>query len=254
MSQTASIPDYDYSVAKAFTISTLVWGAIGMSVGLTIALELVFPQLNADLPWLSFNRLRPLHTNAVIFGFTLAGVFATWYYVSQRVLKVRMVLPAVGKFHVILFNLIIILAAYTLLAGHTSSKEYHELPWWLDILVVIMWLTWGVHIFAMLGARKEKTLYVSIWYYVACFIAVSMLYLINGLAIPTWFVTQTGNWWHSVSMFAEQTTHRFSGGLDTMRWLLYLQYRSSRFPTISFLNKPTSRFILIDSPSGHSGV
>ena len=202
MSQTASIPDYDYSVAKAFTISTLVWGAIGMSVGLTIALELVFPQLNADLPWLSFNRLRPLHTNAVIFGFTLAGVFATWYYVSQRVLKVRMVLPAVGKFHVILFNLIIILAAYTLLAGHTSSKEYHELPWWLDILVVIMWLTWGVHIFAMLGARKEKTLYVSIWYYVACFIAVSMLYLINGLAIPTWFVTQTGNWWHSVSMFA----------------------------------------------------
>lgn len=202
MSQTDSITDYDYSVAKGFAISTLIWGAVGMSVGLIIALELVFPQLNADLPWLSFNRLRPLHTNAVIFGFTLAGVFASWYYVSQRVLKVRMVLPGVGMFHLILFNLIIVLAAVTLLMGHTQSKEYHELSWWVDILVVVMWLSWGVHIFAMLGARKEKTLYVSIWYYVACFIAVSMLFLINGLAIPTWFVTQTGNWWHSVSMFA----------------------------------------------------
>ena len=110
MSQTVPIPDYDYSVAKAFTISTLIWGATGMSVGLTIALELVFPQLNADLPWLSFKRLRPLHTNSVIFGFTLAGVFATWYYVSQRILKVRMVLPAVGKSHVKLYEVLLTLS------------------------------------------------------------------------------------------------------------------------------------------------
>jgi cytochrome c oxidase cbb3-type subunit 1 len=202
MAQTQSFTDYDYSVAKGFVISALFWGVFGMSVGLTLAFELVFPELNADLPWLSFNRLRPLHTNAVIFGFTLSGVFAAWYYISQRVLKVRMVLPALAKTHLALFNLLLVLGAFTLLDGQSSSKEYHEMPWWLDIVIVVMWLMWGAHMFAMLGARREKTLYVSIWYFMACFLGVGMLFLFNGLAIPTWFVTNTGNWWHSVSMYA----------------------------------------------------
>ncbi len=185
MPTTQSFTEYDYSVAKGFVLSALLWGVVGMSVGLTLAFELIFPELNANLPWLTFNRLRPLHTNAVIFGFTLAGIFASWYYVSQRVLKVRMVLPVLAKAHLVLFNLIIVLAAYT-----------------LDVVIVVMWLMWGGHMFAMLGARKEKTLYVSLWYFMACFLGVGMLFLFNGLAIPTWFVTQTGNWWHSVSMYA----------------------------------------------------
>ncbi|MGA0404796.1 MAG: cbb3-type cytochrome c oxidase subunit I, partial [bacterium] len=140
MAQTQSFTDYDYSVAKGFVISALFWGVFGMSVGLTLAFELVFPELNADLPWLSFNRLRPLHTNAVIFGYTLSGVFAAWYYISQRVLKVRMVLPALAKTHLALFNLLLVLGAFTLLDGQSSSKEYHEMPWWLDIVIVVMWL------------------------------------------------------------------------------------------------------------------
>jgi cytochrome c oxidase cbb3-type subunit 1 len=194
--------EYDYSVAKGFLISALLWGIVGMTVGLMLALQLIFPALNFDLPYTSFNRLRPLHTNAVIFGFTLSGVFASWYYISQRVLKVRMVLPGLAKFHLFIFNLIIVLAAITLLTGQSSSKEYSELPWYVDILVVVMWLSWGAHIFAMMGARKEKTLYVSLWYFTACFLGVGMLYLFNNLAIPTYFVAGTGKWWHSVSMYA----------------------------------------------------
>ncbi|MDX2469148.1 MAG: cytochrome-c oxidase, cbb3-type subunit I [SAR324 cluster bacterium] len=194
--------DYDYSIVKGFILSALLWGAVGMTVGVWIALELAFPVLNFDLPYLSFNRLRPLHTNAVIFGFTLSGVFASWYYISQRVLKVRMVLPGLAKFHLYLYNLIIVLAAVSLLMGVTSSKEYAELQWPIDILVVVMWLSWGAHIFAMAGARKEKTLYVSIWYFMASFLGVGMLYIFNNFAIPTRFYSGMGSFMHSVSAYS----------------------------------------------------
>jgi cytochrome c oxidase cbb3-type subunit 1 len=193
---------YDYSVAKGFAISALIWGAAGMLIGLILALQLVFPVLNFDLPWLSFNRLRPLHTNAVIYGFTLSSVFSVWYYVSQRVLKVRMVLPGVAKFHLIFYNLIIVLAVFSLLAGANSSKEYAELQWPIDILIVVMWLSWGVNIFAMCGARKEKTIYVSIWYFIASFLGVAMVYLFNNIAIPTYFVAGMGKWYHAISMYS----------------------------------------------------
>ncbi|MDT8445770.1 MAG: cytochrome-c oxidase, cbb3-type subunit I [bacterium] len=201
MSQT--VPnEYDYSVAKGFVLSALVWGVVGMSVGLWIALELAFPVLNFDLPYLSFNRLRPIHTNAVIYGFTLSGIFSTWYYVSQRVLRVPMVLPGLAKFHLVIYNLLLALGALSLFLGVTSSKEYAELQWPLDILVVVMWLTWGAHIFAMVGARREKTLYVSIWYYMASFLGVGMLYLFNNFAIPTRLIAGTGSWLHAVSGYA----------------------------------------------------
>jgi cytochrome c oxidase cbb3-type subunit 1 len=194
--------EYDYSVAKGFVISAMIWGVLGMSFGVTLAWELVFPSINGGNPYLSFNRLRPIHTNTVIFGFCLSAIFATWYYVSQRVLKVRMVLPTVAKFHLVIYNAIIVLGLWALFTGQTSSKEYAELPWYLDILVVVMWLTWGAHIFSMFGARREKTFYVSLWYYTACFLGVGMLYLFNNLAVPTYFVTGTGSWMHSVSMYA----------------------------------------------------
>ena len=156
MAHTQSFTDYDYSVAKGFVLSALFWGLIGMSVGLVLAFALIFPELHADLPWLTFNRLRPLHTNAVIFGFTLAGIFAAWYYISQRVLKVRMVLPTLAKTHLVLFNLIIVLAALTLILGHSSSKEYHELPWWLDIVIVVMWLMWGLTCLRCWGLAEKR--------------------------------------------------------------------------------------------------
>lgn len=201
MSQTVA-NEYDYSVAKGFVLSALVWGVVGMSVGLWIALELAFPVLNFDLPYLSFNRLRPIHTNAVIYGFTLSGIFATWYYVSQRVLRVPMVAKGLARFHLGIYNLLLALGAVSLFLGVSSSKEYAELQWPLDILVVVMWLSWGAHIFAMVGARREKTLYVSIWYYMASFLGVGMLYLFNNWAIPTRLVAGTGSWLHAVSGYA----------------------------------------------------
>lgn len=193
---------YDYSVAKGFALSALFWGALGMAAGVYLAFQLVFPVLNFDTPWLSFGRLRPLHTNAVIFGFTLSGVFSAWYYISQRVLKVRMVFPHLAKLHLILYNLTLLVGGITLLSGVSSSKEYAELQWPLDILVVIMWLIWGVHIFAMCGARREKTLYISIWYFIATFLGVGMLYVFNNLAIPTILLTGMGDWYHAVSMYS----------------------------------------------------
>ena len=194
--------EYDYSIAKGFVISTLVWGAVGMLVGVWIAFALVFPSLNAGVPWLTFNRLRPLHTNGVVFGFVLSGVFAVWYYISQRLLKVRLVHKKIAVLHLVLYNLIIVLAAVSLPLGVTSSKEYAELQWPIDVLVVVMWLLWGFNIFSMCAARREKTMYVSIWYFVACFLGVGMLYLFNNAAIPVAFTSGLGDWFYAVSIYS----------------------------------------------------
>ena len=113
-------PDYNYSVAKGFVISSLVWGVAGMLVGVWIAFALVFPNITGDVAWLTFNRLRPLHTNGVIYGFTLSFVFATWYYISQRLLKIKIVFEKFDWFHFILYNLIIILAVVSLPLGISS--------------------------------------------------------------------------------------------------------------------------------------
>ncbi len=202
MKEASNEQTYDYSVAKGFAISAMVWGTAGMLIGVFIAFQLVFPVLNFNTAWLSFGRLRPLHTNAVLYGFTLSGMFSCWYYMSQRVLKVRLVLPRLAKFHLILYNLIIVLAVITLPLGFSSSKEYAELQWPIDILVVVMWLSWGMHVFAMCGARREKTMYITIWYFLATFFGVGMLYLFNNLAVPTYFVAGVGQWMHAVSMYA----------------------------------------------------
>ena len=199
---------YDYTVAKYFMFATILFGIIGMAIGVIIAFQMAYPDLNYLAgEYGTFSRLRPLHTSGVIFGFMLSGIWATWYYIGQRVLKVSMAescfLMAVGKLHFWLYMILMIIAVITLFMGISTSKEYAELEWPLDILVVIVWVLWGVSIFGLIGIRREKTLYISLWYYIATFLGIAMLYLFNNMAVPTYFASGGfGNWWHSVSMYA----------------------------------------------------
>ncbi len=200
--------EYDYSVAKLFTYTTILFGFLGMLIGTLIASQMAFPELNYFFgEYGTFSRLRPLHTNIVIFGFTLSGVFATFYYVGQRVLKVSMAeskfLMVIGKLHFWLYFVGALIGVATLLLGYTQSKEYAQLEWPIDIVIVIVWVLWGVSIFGLIGIRREKSLYISLWYYIACFLGIAMLYLFNNMAVPTYFATEgLGSFMHSVSMYS----------------------------------------------------
>ena len=199
---------YDYTVSKYFMFATVLFGIVGMAIGTLIAFQMAYPDLNYLAgEYANFSRLRPLHTSGVIFGFMLSGIWATWYYIGQRVLKVSMAescfLMFIGKLHFWLYMLLMVVAVITLFMGVSTSKEYAELEWPLDILVVLVWVLWGVSIFGLIGIRREKTLYISVWYYIATFLGIAMLYLFNNMSVPTWFASGGfGNWWHSVSMYA----------------------------------------------------
>ncbi|MCX6060769.1 MAG: cytochrome-c oxidase, cbb3-type subunit I [Campylobacterales bacterium] len=204
--------EYDYTVAKWFMLSTIVLGIVGMLVGVILAWEMAFPAVNTIAgsglaEYTNFSRLRPLHTDAVIFGFTLSGIFSTWYYIGQRVLKVSMAeskfLMFLGKLHFALYLLVVVAVVGSLLLGITTSKEYAEFEWPIDIAVVVVWVTWGMGIFGLIGIRREKSLYISIWYYIATFLGIAMLYLFNNMEIPTYFASGgIGAWYHSVSMYS----------------------------------------------------
>jgi cytochrome c oxidase cbb3-type subunit 1 len=204
--------EYDYTVAKMFMLTTVLLGIVGMLVGVILAWELAFPAVNTFAgsglaEYTNFSRLRPLHTDAVIFGFTLSGIWATWYYVGQRVLKVSMAeskfLMFLGKLHFALYLLVVVAVVGSLLLGITTSKEYAEFEWPIDIAVVLVWVIWGMSIFGLIGIRREKTLYISIWYYIATFLGIAMLYLFNNMEVPTYLVSGgIGSWYHSVSMYS----------------------------------------------------
>ncbi|RUM71604.1 MAG: cytochrome-c oxidase, cbb3-type subunit I [Sulfurovum sp.] len=200
--------EYDYSLAKKFTFLTILFGILGMLVGTLIAAQLAFPELNYLLgEYGTFSRLRPVHTNTVIFGFTVSGIFATWFYFGQRVLKVSMAeskfLMVVGNIQFWLYFIGALLATISLIFGVTASKEYAQYEWPFDIVVVLVWVLWGINIMGLIGIRREKALYISVWYYLACFLGIAMLYLFNNMAIPTYFVTEgLGNPLHAVSMYA----------------------------------------------------
>ncbi|MFO1054734.1 MAG: cytochrome-c oxidase, cbb3-type subunit I [Planctomycetota bacterium] len=175
---------YDDAVVRGFTLWSVAWGLIGLLVGLVCALQLSFPALNFDLPFLTFGRIRPLHTNAVIFALVGNMMFAGVYYSSQRLLKTRMASDLLSKIHLWGWQLIILGAAITLPLGITQSKEYAELEWFLDILVAVVWVAFAVNFFWTLAIRNERNLYVAIWFYIATVVTIPVLYIVNNLTLP----------------------------------------------------------------------
>jgi cytochrome c oxidase cbb3-type subunit I/II len=175
---------YDNKIVKNFAIATALWGAVGMTVGLLIALQLVFPALNFNLAQTSYGRLRPLHTNAVIFAFVGNGIFMGVYYSLQRLLKARMWSEKLSKIHFWGWQLIIVLAALTLVMGFTTGKEYAELEWPIDILITLIWVVFGINMFGTILTRRERHLYVAIWFYIGTWVTVAMLHIVNSIEIP----------------------------------------------------------------------
>jgi cytochrome c oxidase cbb3-type subunit 1 len=175
---------YNYKVVKQFAIATVVWGVVGMLVGVLIAAQLAWPALNFDIPWLTYGRLRPLHTNAVIFAFGGSALFATSYYVVQRTSQVRLFSDQLAAFTFWGWQLVIIAAAITLPMGITQGKEYAELEWPIDLLIAVVWVSYAVVFFGTLLKRKVRHIYVANWFYGAFILAVAILHIVNSAAMP----------------------------------------------------------------------
>jgi cytochrome c oxidase cbb3-type subunit I/II len=175
---------YDNRLTKMFLFATIVFGVIGMLVGLTAAFELIFPNMSGSISWLSFGRIRPLHTNAVIFAFVGNGIFTAVYYSMPRLLKTPMYSKLFGNIHFWGWQIIILAAAITLPLGFTSSKEYAELEWPIDIAVVLIWVVFGVNMIGTILKRRVKHIYVAIWFYIATWVTVAVLYITNNVEIP----------------------------------------------------------------------
>ncbi|UBZ06624.1 cytochrome-c oxidase, cbb3-type subunit I [Salegentibacter mishustinae] len=175
---------YDNKIVKKFTMATLFWGIVGMSVGLLLAFMFLFPNITDGIPWLSFGRLRPLHTNAVIFAFVGNAIFAGVYYSTQRLLKARMFSDFLSNFNFWGWQAIIVAAAITLPMGFTSSKEYAELEWPIDIAIALVWVAFGANLIGTMIKRRQRHLYVAIWFYLATFVTVAVLHIVNNIEIP----------------------------------------------------------------------
>ena len=175
---------YNDKVVRQFAVMTVVWGIVGMAVGVLIAAQLYWPALNFDLPWLSYGRLRPLHTNAVIFAFGGSALFATSLHVVQRTCHVRLISDGLAAFVFWGWQLVILLAAITLPLGLTQGKEYAELEWPIDLLITVVWVAYGALFFGTIVKRRVKHIYVANWFYGAYIIAIALLHIVNNIAIP----------------------------------------------------------------------
>ncbi len=179
---------YDNKIVRNFAVATTVWGIVGMLVGLIIATQLFWPELNLGISYLSFGRLRPLHTNAVIFAFVGNGIFMGIYYSLQRLCKARMYSDLLSKIHFWGWQLIILSAAITLPMGFTSGKEYAELEWPIDIAIAVVWIIFGIQLFGTIIKRRERHMYVAIWFYIATFVTITLLHVVNSIEIPVSFM------------------------------------------------------------------
>ena len=175
---------YDNKIVKMFAYATLFWGVVGMLVGVLIALQMVLPEANLGLAFTSFGRVRPVHTNAVIFAFVGNGIFTGYYYSLQRLLKTGMASNWMTKVHFWGWQLVIVLAAVSLLAGYTTGKEYAELEWPIDILIAAIWVIFGWNMMWTILKRRVKHIYVAIWFYIATFVTVAVLHIVNSIEIP----------------------------------------------------------------------
>src|SRR5574343_1209511 len=184
MSTAISQTAYNYKVVRQFAIMTVIWGVIGMGLGVFIAAQLVFPELNLGLPWTSFGRLRPLHTNAVIFAFGICGLFATSYYVVQRTCQVRLFSDKLAAFTFWGWQAVILSAVVTLPLGLTRGKEYAELEWPITLLIAVVWIAYAVVFFGTIITRKVKHIYVANWFFASFILAVTILHVVNGASMP----------------------------------------------------------------------
>lgn len=175
---------YDNKIVKFFAYATLFWGAIGMLVGLYAALQFIWPGLTFDIPYTTFGRIRPVHTNAVIFAFVGNGMFAGIYYSLQRLTKARLFSDALSRIHFWGWQLIIVCAALTFVFGFTTGKEYAELEWPIDIMVAAIWVVFGWNMIGTIIKRRTRHIYVAIWFYIATFVTVAVLHIVNSIAIP----------------------------------------------------------------------
>jgi len=179
---------YNYRVVRQFSVMAVVWGIVGMLVGVVIATQLAWPEFLTGIPWLSYGRLRPLHTNAVIFAFGGCALMATSYYVVQRTTNARLFSDGLAEFTFWGWQLVIVAAAVTLPLGYTQGKEYAELEWPIDILIALVWVAYAVVFFGTLMKRKVEHIYVANWFYGAFIIAVAVLHIVNSAALPVSFL------------------------------------------------------------------
>ena len=186
---------YHDTVVRQFSLMAVVWGVVGMLVGVIIAAQLAWPELNFGIPWLSYGRLRPLHTNAVIFAFGGCGLFATSYYVVQRTCSVPLFAPKLAAFTFWGWQLVIVAAAISLPLGYTSGKEYAELEWPIDILITLVWVSYAIVFFGTVGIRKVRHIYVANWFFGAFILAVALLHVVNSAEVPY-------SWMKSYSAYA----------------------------------------------------
>lgn len=212
---------YDNKVVKAFIIATVVFGLVGMLVGLTAALQLVYPIFNFELQYTTFGRIRPLHTNAIIFAFVGNAMFAGIYYSMQRLLKTRMFSDALSWIHFWGWQSIIVAAAITLPLGLSTSKEYAELEWPIDIAITVIWVVFGWNMIGTILRRRERHMYVAIWFYIATFVTVAVLHVVNSFAMPvnffksySWYAGVQDalvQWWYGHNAVAFFLTTPFLG-------------------------------------------
>ncbi|WP_169392881.1 MULTISPECIES: cytochrome-c oxidase, cbb3-type subunit I [Psychrobacter] len=212
--------EYEITVVRFFTIMAVVWGIVGMSLGVFIASQLAWPALNFDIPWLTFSHLRPLHTNAVIFAFGGCALFATSYYIVQRTCKTRLFAPYLAWFTFWGWQAVIVAAVITLPLGLTSSKEYAELEWPIDILIALVWISYAIVFFGTLIKRKTSHIYVANWFFAAFIITIALLHIVNSMAIP-------------VSAFKSYSL--FSGATDAMVQWWYGHNAVGFYLTAAFL-------------------
>lgn len=229
---------YDNNIVRLFANATIFWGLVGMLVGLLIAFQLIFPALNMGIEYTSFGRIRPLHTNAVIFAFVGNGIFTGVYYSLPRLLKTPMWSKMLGKINFWGWQLIIVSAVITLPMGYTTSKEYAELEWPIDIAITLIWVVFGWNLFATILKRRERHLYVAIWFYIATFVTVAVLHLVNSFELPVSFMKSYSwyagvqdalvQWWYGHNAVAFFLTTPYLG------LMYYFVPKAARRPVFSY--------------------
>jgi cytochrome c oxidase cbb3-type subunit 1 len=181
---TSKAEQFNYTVVRQFAIMAVIWGIVGLLVGVVISLQLIWPIFNFDLPWLTYGRLRPLHTNAIIFAFGGCALFATSYYIVQRTCQTRIFCDKLASFTFWGWQLVILLAALSLVFGFTSGKEYAELEWPIDLLIAVVWVAYAIVYFGTIAKRRTPHIYVANWFFGAMILAVALLHIVNSVAMP----------------------------------------------------------------------